>query len=182
MQKIIVIGCPGSGKSTFSKALHKITGIPLFHLDMLFWNADKTTVEKAVFLERLTQAMQQRQWIIDGNFSSTMELRMQACDTVFFLDYPVEICLDGICQRRGTIRSDMPWTETEEDAAFMEFIQNFQFESRPQILKLLEKFPHKNIHIFTNRAEADTFLTQTKIRQGGEPYEYYTDILRQFSI
>lgn len=54
MKKIIVIGCPGSGKSTFSKALNKITGIPLFHLDMMFWNADKTTVEKTVFLERLS--------------------------------------------------------------------------------------------------------------------------------
>lgn len=54
MKKIIVIGCPGSGKSTFSKWLQKITGIPLFHLDMMFWNADKTTVEKTVFLERLS--------------------------------------------------------------------------------------------------------------------------------
>ena len=57
MKKIIVIGCPGSGKSTFSKALHQCTDIPLFHLDMMYWNADKTTVEKAVFLERLSGAM-----------------------------------------------------------------------------------------------------------------------------
>ena len=49
MKKVIVIGCPGSGKSTFSKSLHKITNIPLFHLDMIFWNADKTSVEKTVF-------------------------------------------------------------------------------------------------------------------------------------
>ena len=54
MRKIIVIGCPGSGKSTFSKALHRITGIPLIHLDMLYWNPDRTTVERPVFLERLT--------------------------------------------------------------------------------------------------------------------------------
>ena len=78
MERIIVIGCPGSGKSTFSRALHQITGIPLVHLDMLFWNKDKTTVEKAVFLERLEKAMQQSRWIIDGNYATTMELRMQA--------------------------------------------------------------------------------------------------------
>ena len=86
MKKIIVIGCPGSGKSTFSKALHKITDIPLCHLDMLFWNADKTTVEKHIFLNRLQRVMAGEQWIIDGNYASTLELRMQACDTVIFLD------------------------------------------------------------------------------------------------
>ena len=54
MKKVMVIGCSGSGKSTFSRALHDKTNIPLYYLDMLFWNADKTTVEKSVFLERLT--------------------------------------------------------------------------------------------------------------------------------
>lgn len=94
MKKIIVIGCPGSGKSTFSQELHKKTNIPLYHLDMLFWNADKTTVEKSVFLERLNELLDKDEWILDGNFNSTMELRMSRCDTVIFLDYPPDICLD----------------------------------------------------------------------------------------
>lgn len=165
MERIIVIGCPGSGKSTFSRALHQITGIPLVHLDMLFWNNDKTTVEKAVFLERLEKAMAQSQWIIDGNYASTMELRMQACDTVIFLDYPTDICLKGIQQRRGTVRSDIPWVETEEDSEFLEFIQNFHAENRPQILALLGKYGQKNIRIFQNRREANEFLTQMQARQ-----------------
>ena len=71
MQKIIVIGCPGSGKSTFSKSLHKITGIPLFHLDMMFWNADKTAVEQSVFHERLSKTIQNDEWIIDAHSSRT---------------------------------------------------------------------------------------------------------------
>ena len=58
MKKIIVIGCPGSGKSTFARALHDKTGIPLYHLDMMYWNADKTTVEKSVFLERLSAVLE----------------------------------------------------------------------------------------------------------------------------
>lgn len=164
MKKIIVIGCPGSGKSTFSRALHKITNIPLFHLDMLNWNADKTTVEKSVFLERLSDTLQKESWIIDGNYGSTMELRLQACDTVFFLDYPLSVCLEGIRQRKGKPRSDMPWMEPmEDDAEFIHFIENYSTDSRPQVLELLKKYKNKNIITFQNRDEAEAFLRQMKI-------------------
>ena len=101
MKKVLVIGCPGSGKSTFSRSLHNVTGIPLYHLDMLYWNSDKTTVEKNVFISRLTEVLNKDQWIIDGNFSSTMSLRLSLCDTVFFLDYPTDLCLEGVEERRG---------------------------------------------------------------------------------
>lgn len=161
MKKVIVIGCPGSGKSTFSKSLHRITGIPLFHLDMLFWNADKTTVEKPVFIERLLKTVQNSEWIIDGNYSSTMELRMEKCDTVIFLDYPLEVCLNGINERKGKPRSDMPWIESdEEDAEFIEYIKNYNTQSRPQVLELLKRYSHKDIYIFSNRTQAEEFLTR----------------------
>ena len=167
MKKIIVIGCPGSGKSTFSRTLHKITGISLFHLDMMYWNADRTTVERSVFLERLNDALGKSEWIIDGNYNSTMEMRIAACDTVFFLDYPLDVCLDGVKSRRGKIRSDMPWIETEEDAEFTEFIKKFNEDNRPQVIKLLEKYKcEKNIVIFKSREEADKFLS------GEENYEF----------
>lgn len=163
MKKIIVIGCPGSGKSTFSKALHKITGIPLFHLDMMFWNTNKTTVEKSVFLERLSKALEKSEWIIDGNYSSTMELRIQECDTVIFLDYPLNVCLNGVKERRGKARSDMPWVESdEEDAEFIEFIKNYNSKNRPQVMELLNKYSYKNIFVFTNRTEAKEFLSQVE--------------------
>ena len=158
--KIIVIGCPGSGKSTFSRSLRDITGIPLFHLDMLYWNPDQTTVEKSVFLDRLSKAMEKSRWIIDGNYSSTMELRLQACDTVIFLDYSVKVCLDGIRKRRGKARCDMPWTETGEDEEFTQFVKDFPYQSRPKIMELLQKYTGKNIYIFTDRTQADAFLQQ----------------------
>ena len=160
MKKVIVIGCPGSGKSTVSRVLHNKTGIPLYHLDMMYWNADKTTVEKSVFLERLSAVFEKDEWIIDGNYGSTMELRLQECDTVIFLDYPVEVCLEGIRQRQGKPRSDMPWTETKEDPEFIQYVKDFHHQSRPQIIEMLGKYPDKNIHIFTNRTQADTFLQQ----------------------
>ena len=161
MKKIIIIGCPGSGKSTLSRSLHKITNIPLYHLDMLFWNEDKTTVEKSVFLDRLLKVIQNDEWIIDGNYSSTMELRMQACDTVVFLDYPLDVCLNGIKDRKGKPRSDMPWIESDEDDAdFIEFIKNYNSQSRPQVIELFKKYSHKDIYIFSNRIQAEEFLNK----------------------
>lgn len=162
MKKVIVIGCPGSGKSTFSRALHEKNGIPLFHLDMMYWNADKTRVEKSAFRKRLSDAMEQEEWIIDGNYGSTMELRLQACDTVFFLDYPVEICLEGVKARRGKVRTDMPWieAENEEDAEFLGFIRSYNEESRPVVLELLKRYEDKDIYIFKNRSEAEAFLSE----------------------
>ena len=158
LKKIIVIGCPGGGKSTVSRALHNKTGIPLYHLDMMYWNADKTTVEKSIFLERLSAVLEKNEWIIDGNYGSTMELRMAACDTMIFLDYPLDVCLDGIRERRGKPRSDMPWIETEEDAEFIEFIKSYNEQQKPKVLELLAKYGDKNIVIFKSREEADAFL------------------------
>ncbi len=158
MKKVIVIGCPGSGKSTFSRALHQRTGLPLYHLDMLNWNDDKTTVPKAVFIERLKDVMQGDSWIIDGNYGSTIELRMNACDTVFFLDYPLEVCMDGVRARMGQKRSDMPWVETEDDPDFIRFITDYHSVSRPVVLELLEKYAGKEIFVFSSRKQAEDYL------------------------
>lgn len=162
MKKIIVIGCPGSGKSTFSRELNRITHIPLYYLDMMYWNSDRTTVEKAVFIERLADAINKDEWIIDGNYGSTMEPRMQACDTVIFLDYPLDVCLDGIRGRIGKERPDMPWVEYEEDQEFTEFVKSYNYQSRPKVMELLAKYSNKEVHIFKSRNEADEFLNIIK--------------------
>lgn len=163
MKKVIVIGCPGSGKSTFSRELHSRTGIPLYHLDAMYWNADKTTVERKMFVERLSAVLARDEWIIDGNYASTMEMRIQRCDTVILLDYPTDVCLDGIRARIGKTRSDMPWTETEEDAEFTEYVKNFYEQQRPHILALLTKYKDKNTVVFTSREQASEFLKEEDV-------------------
>lgn len=161
MKKIIVIGCPGCGKSTFAKELHNITGIPLFHLDRMYWNADKTVVDGEIFQERLMSAIQEDKWIIDGNYGASIELRLQECDTVFFLDYPLEVCLEGVQTRKGKVRSDISWTEPDEedDVEFIEFIRKYREVSRPVVMELLDKYAERNIYIFKNRDEGNAYLS-----------------------
>ena len=165
MKRVIVIGCPGSGKSTFARALRDITGLPLVYLDQLYWNADRTIVDKPVFRARLAEAMAGECWILDGNYGSTMEMRLQAADTVFFLDYPVEVCIEGVRARMGKIREDIPWVET--DGEFIEFIRRFASESRPNILQLLQKYPQKRRIVFHSRSEADEYLCARRRENGG---------------
>ena len=158
MQRVMIIGCPGSGKSTFARSLTAKTGLPLYYLDMMYWNPDRTIKPKEEFRAALRETVALPEWIIDGNYGSTLELRMEACDTVIFLDYPTAVCLAGVEERRGKPRPDMPWVETEPDLEFIEFIKKYNEESRPKVIELLEKYKEKNIIIFKSRAEADEYL------------------------
>lgn len=163
MKKVIVIGCPGSGKSVFSRALAKVTGLPVYHLDMMYWNADGTKVGRDVFRRILAETMAKDEWIIDGNYGSTMEWRFGEADTVFFLDYPTEICLQGIAQRRGKPRPDMPYIESSEDTDFTDFVREYNENSRPGVLRLIEANPEKDTVIFHSREESEKYLQ--KLRQ-----------------
>ncbi len=162
MKKVIVIGCPGSGKSRLSREMHKIMGLPLYHLDMMFWRADRTTIPKEEFRAELRHAIDKDEWIIDGNYGSTMEMRMAACDTVIFLDFPTDVCLAGIAERRGRPRDDMPWVESDEDAEFVEFVRLFNDQSRPRVMELLGKYSSKEIIILKSRGEVDEYIKRLK--------------------
>lgn len=159
-QKIIVIGYPGSGKSTFARALQARTGLPLIYLDMLYWNPDKTTVSGDEFDRRLEAVLKTDRWIIDGNYNRTLKKRIRECDAVFFLDYPPSVCLDGIRARRNRPRPDMPWIETEDDPELIDFVKAFTTDSRPKILTLLEQYAEKEITVFSSREDADRYLRE----------------------
>lgn len=160
MKRILIIGCPGSGKSTLARKLQARTGLPLFHLDMLYWNADKTTVTRDVFDERLGEVLARDEWIIDGNYQRTMEIRLQACDTVLFLDYPTDVCIDGIFSRRGKPHADLPWVEDDVDEEFLSFVKEYSIAVRPSVLELLDRYFDKNILVFHSRDEAEEWLAR----------------------
>lgn len=158
MKKIIVIGCPGSGKSTFAKKLSKVTGITLYHLDLIYHRPDKTTVSRFEFDTSLSQILKNDSYIIDGNYGRTVEWRIMECDTVFLFDLPTEVCLDGVRSRFGKKRDDMPWIEESFDPEFEEMIRNFKDCKLPEIYRLLERYGKENVTVFKSRKEADAYI------------------------
>lgn len=158
MKKIMVIGSPGAGKSTFSRALREKTHLPLFYLDMLFWKDDKSTLSREAFDKALQKIMAQDEWIIDGNYGRTLEMRLQECDTVFFFDLPVETCLQGAASRIGKEREDLPWVEQELDEEFRRWIMEFPKNELPQIYELLERYQDKHIVVFHSHYQVDEYL------------------------
>ena len=158
MKKVIVIGCPGSGKTTFAEKLKDKTGLPLYYLDAIWHKPDKTHIPREEFDARLGEILSEDVWIIDGNYSRTIERRIAACDTVFLFDLPTEVCLAGAMSRVGKERYEMPWIETEFDPEFKKQIEEFPTTTLPAIYELLEKYNDRNITVFKSRKEADIYL------------------------
>ena len=174
MKRVIVIGCPGSGKTIFSEKLNKSTGMPLYHLDAIWHKPDKTHVSREEFDERLAEIFKTPEWIIDGNYNRTIGTRIQQCDTVFLFDLPTEVCLQGATERLGKGRNDLPWIEKELDPEFEGFIKDFAEKSLPRIYELLEKYKaNKQVIIFKSREEADEYLkVQGEIMRENFPIRY----------
>lgn len=160
LKKAIVIGSPGSGKSTFARKLKDMTGLPLYHLDMIWHKPDKTNITRDEFDEKLIRILNQDKWIIDGNYQRTIGLRLEYCDTVFLLDYPVYVCLEGVKSRLGKKRSDMPWFETELDDEFKQFIIGYPENEIPMIYNMLKSYQDKQIIVFYSREQADEYISK----------------------
>ena len=158
MNKIIVIGPSGSGKSEFSRKLNKILNIDIYHLDNIFWNSDKTHITREEFDIKLNDILSKDRWIIDGDYSRTYEIRFMNADTIFYLDYPLDVCLEGAKSRIGKKRDDLPWIEDEFTQEFKEWIINWHNTTKPMVEVLINKYKDKNIIIFKNRDEANSYL------------------------
>ena len=164
--RVLVIGSPGAGKSTFSRKLRDKTGLPLYYLDLIFHNPDRTTVSREEFDEKLSHVLQLDQWIIDGNYLRSLSVRFEKCTDVFFFDLPVEQCLDGAAARIGQAREDMPWIENEFDPEFRQYILDFQKDQIPKINDLIEKYKEsRRITTFRSRQEADEWIDQSIFAQ-----------------
>ncbi|MDY6430783.1 MAG: adenylate kinase [Bacilli bacterium] len=159
MNKVLVVGPSGAGKSSMSCKLRDILKLPLYHLDNIFWKKDRTHITREEFDTKLSELLSKDSWIIDGDYSRTYEIRMQRADTIVFLDYPLEVCLEGAESRIGKSRPDIPWKEDVFDPKFKQWIINWFENTRPRVLLLLEKYKSaKLVVILSSRKEGDEFI------------------------
>ena len=163
MERILIIGCPGSGKTTLARALKEKLGLPVVHLDQLWWKDGWEHVTREEFDSRLAMALNMDQWIIDGHYSRTMPMRLSRCDTIIYLDFDRWECLLGMFQRvvgsYGRVRPDMPEGCPERfDFEFVKFIWNFNKNNRVQNYTRIAKYKHAKAIVLKNRKEKEAFL------------------------
>ncbi|MEG1923339.1 MAG: hypothetical protein RR054_01425 [Clostridia bacterium] len=164
-KRIMIIGCAGSGKTTMSVTLSKIVGINAIHLDKYYWKPDWQESDKSDWESFIASAAAKDEWIIDGNYRNTMELRLQRADSVIFLDLPRSTCLISVLKRvfkyKGKQRFDMGNGCLERfDFSFIKWVYNFKKDSKPKILKLLDKHPDIIQITLHSRKEIQSFLLE----------------------
>jgi adenylate kinase family enzyme len=164
MQRILVMGSPGSGKSTFARQLSAATGIPMVSIDALFWKPGWVEPDRTKFRERLADTVRQPRWIMDGNYPShLLELRRDLSDTVIWFDLPRSICILGVLKRTaksyGRVRPEMAEGCPERiDIEFFRYVWTFRERQRPKLLGCFEGLrPDQSLIRFTDRRQADRY-------------------------
>lgn len=163
MERILIIGCSGSGKSRMARILGKKLDLPVVHLDQLWWKCGWENVTVEEFDARMQAVLETDRWIIDGNFSRTMPQRIEHCDTILYLDYSRWLCLLGMLQRvigsYGKVRPDMAEGCPERfDRDFVLWIWNFNRENRDRNYFLINSAKHANTIVLKNRWQTNRFL------------------------
>jgi adenylate kinase family enzyme len=171
MRKVLVIGSSGAGKSTFARRLGERTGLPVIHLDTLYWRAGWVATPPGEFDPAVDALLAHDRWIIDGNYSRTLERRLAACDTVIFLDPPRRVCLWRALKRQvrylGRARPDMaPGCRERLTWEFVRWIWTYPRLRRPKILGMLrEREGDREVVILRSSADVERFLARSG---GGE--------------
>ena len=164
-KKVIVLGNNGSGKSYFSKKLAEITGLPLIHLDLLYWKENWTHPSREEWAEIQRNLVASKQWIIDGMHISTLEIRFKEADAIYFLDIDTSVCLESVRQRELQERTDFPNHLDKQQGNFETFecgVLNFEEKRKPRIIELHKKYPSKDFIVFKTRKETDDYLKSFK--------------------
>lgn len=168
MNRIMIIGCGGAGKSTLSLKLHEITGIELIHLDQYYWKPSWVETSKAEWEGIVRQLSNKQQWIIDGNYGGTMDMRLQKADTIIFLDRTKWLCLFRVLKRLvlnyGRTRADMRAGCKERfNWEFMRYVYNYNKTRRPKILEKLNALKaSKEVVLIRSNREMDNYLRELK--------------------
>ena len=153
---IAIFGESCSGKSTLARALGAKLGLPVIHLDQLWWKEGWVESDRQTFDDRLAALVEENRWIIDGNYNRTMPERLQYCDTVIYLDFSRWLCLWGffhrLLTRKGTARPDLPEGCPEKlEWDFLKYIWNFNKNNRVLNYTRIAKSKHATAYVLKNR-------------------------------
>lgn len=168
MQRVLIIGPCGSGKSTLARSLAPQLGLPLHHMDQLNWRSGWVESSKDDIRERLGAILASSRWLIDGNYSGTLAQRVEAADTIIYLDFPITLCLWRVLRRiwtyRGTTRPDMTEGCPERlDIAFLFYLARWNNGPRPKTEALLAPHIAKVIRL-RRPSELDQWLERNRLR------------------
>ena len=163
MERILIIGCGGAGKSTLARQLGEKLGLPVVHLDSLFWKPGWVQESREEFDRKLSLELEKPRWILDGNFNRTMPQRMAKCDTIVYLDFPRLVCLMGVIKRivttYGKVRPDMGEGCPERfDMEFLQWVWNYNKNNRERNYQLLKEAAHAEKIVLKNRRAVKQFL------------------------
>ena len=164
MERILIIGCPGAGKTTLARQLGAKLDLPVIHLDSIFWSPGNWEhLDQADFDGALQKELEKPRWIIEGNYDRTLQLRLAYCDTVIWLDYSPVACMLGWFKRMifnwGKVRSDMgPGCVERYEQEFAEFIWNFRKQNREKYYRLLNETEGVETIVLKNRRMLKRFL------------------------
>lgn len=157
--KIIVIGCPGSGKSFLSNKISSILNTKVYHMDVLYWRRNWKHITRFHLKWNLFCITHKKNWIIDGNYSHTLEYRIKKANLIVVFDFPTEVCMKNAKSRVGKKRDDLPaYLEEKDDPEFYEIITNFKEKSYPYIETLIKKYPSKKVVILKTIDDENKFL------------------------
>jgi adenylate kinase family enzyme len=167
MRKILLIGAGGSGKSVLAARIAAQTGLPLIHLDALFWRPGWVEIPRDEWMRIVGEIVQRDAWVMDGNYGGTLDLRLAACDTVLFLDFPPIMCLWRVLKRRVQFHnkprpdagSDCPERLNRE---FLRWIWTYRKKRRPKILEKLSlaAAEGKRVVILRDSKAVEDFMAQ----------------------
>jgi adenylate kinase family enzyme len=164
MQRVMIVGSAGSGKSTLARQIGSLLDLPVVHLDTLYWRPGWIETGPDEWREQVRAASQPDQWVIDGNYSDTIDLRFDRADTAIFLDIPRRTCLYRVLRRsvlhHGEIRPDCaPGCPERFDWTFLKWVWAWPRSRRPAMLQRLETAPPDvRVHVLSDNREIAAFL------------------------
>ncbi|WP_410813249.1 topology modulation protein [Micromonospora sp. 067-2] len=166
MDRIAIIGCGGSGKSTVARQLARILDTPLTHLDATYYDEHWNPLPQGEFAARQEKLVAGERWIIEGNYAGTLPIRLAAADTVIFLDLPARTCLWGIAQRRWRYRGGQHHQDGVYDRItwnFVRYLLGYRRTMRPRVQNLVrEHGPHVCLITVTSRRQAAELVKRVR--------------------